>query len=71
MDKRGIPKEIIKELDIKSKKPKEVYEVGVVVEMHQVKIPLPKKIRLALKLNKGARCRIIYDQIKKEVICKF
>lgn len=69
--KGGVPKEIINELDIHKKNKEIPLEVNVLVEEHQIKIPLPKKIRLRLKLEKGAKCNMSYNEEKKELICKF
>lgn len=71
LKKEGIPKEILEELDISKKKRKSPYEVTVIVEPHQTKIPIPRNIRLKLGLKKGSKCSIIYDEKNKEVICKF
>lgn len=69
--KKGIPKDIIEELDITKKENKKEYEVNVIVEEHQAKIPIPKRIRLSMKLNKGTKCIMKYDKAKKELVCKF
>jgi len=40
-----IPKEIIKELDINNNsEDKNYFEVTAIVESHQIKLPLPKKL---------------------------
>lgn len=72
MDKKRevVPKEIVRELDTTVKE-KEPYEVTLTVEEHQAKIPLPKKIRLLLNLKKGAKCKLIFDEEKRELLCKF
>jgi len=68
--KKGIPKEIVDKLDI-HKKIQKSYEITVTVEPHQAKIPIPKKIRLEMNLQRGAKCKIQYDRQKKELICQF
>jgi len=69
MAKKGIPEEIIKSLEIKYQK-EEPIEVSLVVEKHQVKIPIPSVIRHELSLKKGSKCVIIYDEKKREIICR-
>jgi hypothetical protein len=73
MDKKRevVPKDIVRELDATVRKEKEPYEVIPTIEKHQVKIPLPKKIRLLLGLKKGAKCKLIFDEEKRELLCKF
>ena len=50
--KKGIPKEVRNELDI-NKKTQTSFDVTIAVEPHQAKIPIPKKIRLEMNLQKG------------------
>ncbi len=71
VNKKGIPKEVLEELDIRKKILKQPKEVAIIVEEHQAKIPIPKSIRLQLKPKKGDKCKISYDSDKKEIICKF
>ena len=70
MPKKGIPKKILDELDIRKVK-KEVKEVTVVVERHQAKIPIPRTIREDLNLKKGQKCKLLFNEKKKELVCKF
>ncbi|HIH25763.1 hypothetical protein J4476_01155 [Candidatus Woesearchaeota archaeon] len=68
----GIPKKILDELKIKQPKKEPVEtEVTAIVESHQVKIPLPPDVRRHLNLKKGAKCKVRYDEEKREVVCKF
>lgn len=65
-----IPKEIIKELDINDEKnKKEEFEVTAVVESHQVKLPIPKKLMKVndLEFKKGQKLKLNYDKKKKEL----
>ena len=68
--KKGIPRVIRDEVDI-HKKTQTFFDVTVAVEPHQAKIPIPKKIRFEMNLQKGAKCTIQYNQEKRELICKF
>ena len=68
---KGIPKDVINYLDIRKEKVKYPIEVKVLVETHQVKIPIPKNIRDVLDLKSGAKCNMFFDRHKKEIICKF
>jgi len=69
MAKKEIPEEIIKSLEIKFPKAEPI-EVTLLIEKHQVKIPIPSAIRHELDLKKGSKCNIIYDKKKREIICK-
>lgn len=69
--KKGIPQEVLDELDIRKKRDIKPIEITVAVEDHQAKIPIPKNIRLKLKLERGAKCIISYDEKNKELNCKF
>jgi hypothetical protein len=71
-NKEGVPKEILEEVDINKKnEPIREFDVSVIVEPHQAKIPIPKNLRLHLKLEKGAKCHLSYNEKNKEIICKF
>ena len=60
--KKGIPKEVLRELNIKVKeKPKEEVEVTAIVEKHQVKLPVPSEIRRELEFSKGQKLKVRYD----------
>jgi len=69
--KKGIPKEILSELDINNKDVKKPLEATVVVENHQAKISIPNKIRQKIKLPLGStKCVIEYDELNKRIICQ-
>ena len=71
MDK--IPAEILKELNINQveEKPKD-FEATPVVEKHQVKLPIPRKLlnQYDLNLKKGTKIKLTYDEKKGELIYK-
>jgi len=69
--KRGIPKELLESIDINKKNPIKPVEVNVLVEPHQSKIPIPRNIAIDLKLEKGAKCLMLFNKKNKEIICKF
>ena len=59
---KGIPKEILKELNIKViKKSKNKISVTAIVEKHQIKLPIPAEIRRELELSKGQKLNVNYD----------
>ena len=65
-----IPKEIVEELDINDdKESKEHFEVTAIVESHQVKLSIPKKLMriYELEFNKGQKLKIEFDEKKKEL----
>jgi hypothetical protein len=67
----GIPEDVLNELDIKKiEKPKEFFEVTPIVEIHQIKLPIPSILRRELKIEKGKKIRVKYDSKKKELIYK-
>lgn len=66
----GLPEKVIKELGVEPQKEPPI-EVTIIVEKHQVKIPIPPKIRHELNPKKGQKCKLIYNQETKELICKF
>lgn len=66
----GIPKSVIDKLKIK-REPEKPYEVTVIVEEHQAKIPIPSDIRWDMDLKKGQKCKVFYNKKNKELICKF
>ena len=51
MEKKGIPKEIIEELDIKKKVEKKPFLIKAIVEHHQTRLTVPKNIVLDMNLN--------------------
>lgn len=64
-----IPKEVIKELDINDEKNnKEEFEVTAIVESHQVKLPIPKKLMKVheIEFKKGQKLKLDFDDKKKE-----
>jgi len=70
-----IPEEILKELDINEvEEIKKDFEVTPIVETHQIKLPIPRQMvnnfDLDLKLLKGKKIKVIYDDKKKEIIYK-
>ena len=67
---KGIPKEVLDQLDIRRKE-KEELEVTPLIENHQVRLPIPHKIRLELNLKKSKKCKVRYDRENKELIYKF
>ncbi|MEK6886072.1 MAG: hypothetical protein AABX17_03840 [Nanoarchaeota archaeon] len=67
----GIPREVLNDLDITKRREIKPEEVTVIVERHQIKIPLPKNVRIKLNLKKNTKCIVSYDEENKEVNCKF
>jgi len=60
--KKGIPKEILEELNIKIvEKPENKISVTAIVEKHQVKLPVPAEIRRELELSKGQKLKVKYN----------
>ena len=70
MEKRGIPKEVLEELDIKKREYKKPIKVTVIVEEHQAKLPIPSKIRTELNLEKGQKCILSFNKKTKELLYK-
>lgn len=64
----GIPKSIIKELDIHEEEKDVPMKVTPIVEPHQIKLPIPSKIRLELDIKKGKKIKVTYDKKKKKII---
>lgn len=59
---KGIPSEILKELNIKIiEKQEEKISVTAIVESHQVKLPVPSSIRRELEFSKGQKLNVKYD----------
>ncbi|RMD45946.1 hypothetical protein D6829_00740 [Candidatus Pacearchaeota archaeon] len=72
MPKKGIPKRILKELDIhKKEKIQTKFKVTAVVERHQVKLPVPSRIRQEIPFKKGQKLVVHYDQKTKSLIYSF
>ena len=75
MAERGIPKEIIKELDINEKEEliKE-FEVLPRIEPHQIKLPIPRKLVRDLDLDeklKDKKIKLYFDEESNELRYKF
>ena len=65
-----IPKKIIEELDIThNSKDKNDFEVTAIVETHQIKLPLPKKLIKIydLKFKKGKKLKLTFDEKSGEL----
>jgi bifunctional DNA-binding transcriptional regulator/antitoxin component of YhaV-PrlF toxin-antitoxin module len=59
---KGIPSEVLKELNIKiTEKSENKISVTAVVEKHQVKLPVPSEIRRELEFSKGQKLTVSYD----------
>jgi hypothetical protein len=69
----GIPEEILKELNVNEVEeiPTE-FEVSPIVEHHQVKLPVPKRLIRDFELNfqKGNKIKLKFNGEKKELIYK-
>lgn len=66
--KKGIPSEILQELNIKIiEKPEDKVSVTAIVESHQVKLPVPSSIRRELEFSKGQKLRVKYDPKTKTI----
>jgi len=60
--KKGIPSEILKELNIKViEKFENKISITVIVEKHQIKLPIPSGIRRELEFSKGQRATVSYN----------
>ena len=69
MDDR-IPKDIIEELDItNNSEDKNDFEVTAIVETHQIKLPLPKKLIkiYGLEFKKGQKLKLTFDEKSGEL----
>lgn len=69
MDDR-IPKDIIEELDItNNSEDKNDFEVTAIVETHQIKLPLPKKLIKIYDLDfkKGKKLKLTFDEKSREL----
>lgn len=75
MAKEKIPLDLIKELDINKVEdiPKD-FKVTPIIEPHQIKLPIPKKLindlELDVKLKKGKKIKLHFDEEKGELIYK-
>lgn len=71
MAKPKIPKEVLKQLDIKKvEELKFEYFVSPVVESHQIKLPVPKGIRMEVNFKKGKKLKVKYNPTTKEITYK-
>ncbi|MFH1333190.1 MAG: hypothetical protein ABIH53_03070 [archaeon] len=68
---QGIPKEVLRELDIKQKEKEGPKTVTAIVEEHQAKLPIPSYIRFEIKLKKGQKFKVRLDKDNREIIYKF
>jgi len=65
-----IPNEVIKELDINDgEEQKDYFEVTAIVETHQIKLPLPKKLIkiYGLEFKKGQKLKLTFDEKSGEL----
>ena len=65
-----IPKDIIEELDINDNiEDKNDFEVTAIVETHQIKLPLPKKLIKIydLEFKKGKKLKLTFDEKSREL----
>lgn len=63
-----VPKEVLKELDIgETEKIDFKKEVTAIVEVHQIKLPVPKKIRMEINIKKGKKVEVNYDPKTKQI----
>ena len=65
-----IPKDIIEELDItNNSEDKNDFEVTAIVESHQIKLPLPKKLIKIydLEFKKGKKLKLTFDEKNREL----
>ena len=64
-----VPKEILKELDIGiTEEEKFNGETTMVVESHQIKLSVPKKIRLELSNEETRKIKVKYNPETKQLI---
>ncbi len=69
----GIPKKIVKELDVNEVEEISTdFEVLPIVELHQVKLPVPRKLIRDFELNfqKGKKIKLKFNEEKKELVYK-
>lgn len=68
--KKGIPKEVIDEIDISKKEKKKEFIIKGIIEHHQSRLTIPKKIVLEAGLEKDNLFEVRYDKEKREIIYK-
>ena len=71
MKKEGVPKELIKELDINESVESIVeYEVSPRIEPHQIKLPIPRKLVRDFDLDeklKNKKIKLYFDEESNEL----
>ena len=71
MKKRGIPKEVLDELNIsKIEKQSKNIEITPIVETHQVKLPVPSIFRREIDWKKGKKIKVNYDPKSRKLTYK-
>lgn len=72
MKKKGIPREVLKELNIREKeKPKTDFVATAIVERHQIKLPIPSAIRREINFKKGQKLKVKFDAKNKSITYTF
>lgn len=69
----GIPEEILRELDVNEfEEIKKDFEVVPIVEIHQVKLPIPRQLikNFDLEFKKGKKIKLRFNEEDKELIYK-
>jgi len=62
MKRKGIPKEVLEELNINNKEEvKRDFEITAIVEKHQVKLPIPSKLRSEIEFKKSQKLKLRYN----------
>lgn len=70
MSKRGIPPDVLEDLDIKKKNKKKSFLINAIVEHHQARLTIPKNIVLDMNLKQGETFEVTYNKENKEIIYK-
>jgi len=66
MKNKGIPRDVLSELNINESEPEiSKATVTAIVERHQVKLPIPSKIRREIDFLKGQKLNVEYDPKKR------
>lgn len=72
MVKKGIPKSILRDLDIRSKEKKLPPPIVIIsLEESQARLTIPSRIKLEMDLRKGQKFKVYYNKKEKELIYKF
>lgn len=66
--KKGMPQEIIDEVDIRKEEKDKPMKVTAIVENHQVKLPVPSEVRLEVDFKKGQQLRLEYNKKEGKLI---